>query len=149
MGLFNRKKKNAFDTLANVPHEHVWKDFPWYMVTDYSGVNQTAEYSVIEPYVCLTCGERKNVILDHTAWSHIKSDDREEEFAAVRKELGDKLKPRAVVEDMINDTVLVKNPNYVAMLEKIHGLPHPNVGTSMKNITQVVQPEKKVPRIEL
>ena len=149
MGLFNRKK-NVTPKLVEIPHEHVWKDFPWYMTVHYNGSNKTASYQVFEPYVCLTCGERKDVVLQEESWTNITGKEREEEYASVRHTLGDKLKPRAIVEDMINDTVLVKNPNYVAMLEKIHGLPHPNVGTSMQNVTPMpAAPEKKVPRIEL
>ena len=42
------------------------------------------------------------------------------------------LRPQAVVEDMINDILLVKDASHLDMIERLRGLPHRGVGTSSK-----------------
>lgn len=130
MGLFNRKKKQEELVIPEVPHEHIWKDMPWYMEIEYNGTQNTAKYEIIEPYICITCGERKNVVLEKQSWQNISSTDRDEEYEKIKKEYKKYLKPRAVVEDMINNILLVKDPERLAMLEEMRGIPHKNVGTS-------------------
>lgn len=135
MGIFNKKKKEQPKEdfkleIPQLPHEHVWKDMPWYMGTYYSGTNHTAGYKVVEPYICITCGERKNVVLEEMEWSNISSEDREKEYTAVRKRYKRYLKPRAIVEDMINNILLVKDPNYLDTVEVMRGTPHRRCGTS-------------------
>ena len=135
MGLFNRKKKVEEPKEIEItlpPHEHVWKDMPWYMITSWSGTKSTASYKIIEPYICITCGERKNVVLEEASWSNITPEAREEEYKATRKKYRRYLKPHAVVEDMINNIILVKDPERLELLEKLRGSPHRNVGTSSR-----------------
>lgn len=131
MGLFRRKKKSqtTFD-IPVIPHEHTWKDMPWYMDIRYNGQNKTAGYEIIEPYICVTCGERKNVKLEAEDWSGITVQEREKIYAKIRNKYKKYLKPRAVVEDMINNILLVKDPDYLDMVEKMRGLPHRRCGTS-------------------
>ena len=130
MGLFNRKKKQKELVIPNVPHEHTWKDMPWYMDVRYNGENKTAGYEIIEPYICVTCGERKNVRLESEDWSNISSQEREKIYSKIRNRYKKYLKPRAVVEDMINNILLVKDPDYLDMVEEMRGLPHRRCGTS-------------------
>lgn len=130
MGLFSRKKKQKDLIIPNVPHEHIWKDMPWYMEYGYNGGNKTAEYKIIEPYICVTCGERKNVTLEQETYTNISVDAREKIFRKVRNRYKNYMKPRAIVEDMINNIILVKDPQRLAMLEKMQGSPHKNCGTS-------------------
>lgn len=136
MGIFNRKKKKTEEEkefkleIPALPHEHVWKDMPWYMVERYNGSQHTAGYSIIEPYICITCGERKNKLLEEIDWSNIDADERQKEFSAIRKRYRKYLKPRAVVEDMINNILLVKDPDYLDTVEIMRGTPHRRCGTS-------------------
>jgi len=148
MGIFTRKKMTEYEPVfPELKHEHTWKDMPWYMETEYSSTEHTAQYEIIEPYICLTCGERKNVKLEGTRWTNITPDAREDEYAAVRKRYKKYLKPRAVVEDMINNILLVKDPDHLEMVENMRGTPHKRCGTSaeMKQIFQ----EKEHPTIEV
>ena len=130
MSLFSRKKKQKDLIIPNVPHEHTWKDMPWYMKVYYNGTDKIAGYEIIEPYICVTCGERKNVTLEKEDYSNIGVEEREDIFKKVRIRYKKYLKPRAVVEDMINNILLVKDPDYLDMVEEMRGLPHRRCGTS-------------------
>ena len=151
MGIFSRKKDISIPqyepVFPEIKHEHTWKDLPWYMEVEYSGTKNTAQYEIIEPYICITCGERKNVVLEKCAWQNITAKDRDEEFAKVQKKYKRYLKPRAVVEDMINNILLVKDPEHLEMVENLRGIPHKKCGTSAE-MKQVFQ-EKTYPTIEV
>lgn len=132
MKLFKRKKnKTAGEfVIPELPHQHVWKDMPWYMHTSYDGGKRTADYDIIEPYICITCGERKNVTLEHGDWGNITSEDRDKRYNKIRNKYKRYLKPQAVVEDMINNILLVKDPDYLDIIEVMRGTPHRKCGTS-------------------
>ena len=144
MGLFNRKKKEEpkdkldFD-IPKLPHKCIMKDLPWYMEVEYNGSEKWAEYRIIEPYICINgCGLRKNVVLEEERWLNIDSATRDEYYEKVRKQYKKYLKPRAVVEDMINNILLVKDPEYLDTVELMRGTPHRRCGTSaeMKRIDE-------------
>lgn len=145
MGIFSRKSKvteKNFE-LPTLPHEHVWKDLPWYMECHYSGKDMTADYKIVEPYICVTCGKRKDVCLERESWQNIDAKTRDEWYSKIRRRYKKYLKPRAVVEDMINNIILVKDANRLNMLERMQGLPHQNVGTSAEQ-QQVKETEFKI-----
>lgn len=130
---FKKKKeeqKQELSVIPEIPHQHVWKDMPWYMNVWYSGKSKTASYEIIEPYICITCGERKNVRLESDNWTNITSQEREKIYSQIRNRYKKYLKPRAVVEDMINNILLVKDPDYLDMIEEMRGSPHRKCGTS-------------------
>ena len=151
MGIFSRKKDTPIPqyqpVFPEIKHEHTWKDMPWYMEISYNTSNKTASYEIIEPYICVTCGERKDKILEKTSWTGISVKERDEEYEKVRKLYSKYLKPKAVVEDMINNILLVKDPEHLEMVENMRGTPHKRCGTSaeMKQIFE----EKKHPIIEV
>ena len=148
MNWFKKKKASVEPTeFPHLIHERVWKDMPWYMVVRYNGQYKTAGYSIIEPYICVTCGERKNTVLEEEEWSNIDAELREKKFNAVKKKYRKYLKPKAVVEDMINNILLVKDPEYLDMVEVMRGLPHRRCGTSaeMKRIDD----DTHQPRIDI
>lgn len=132
MGLFNRKKKveEKEIVIPEIPHEHTFKDMPWYMNTYYSEGEKSAKYEIYEPYICITCGERKNILLEERHWNGITPEQREKFYQRVRSRYKKYLKPRAIVEDMINNIILVKDAQRLNMIEKMYGFPHQNVGTS-------------------
>ena len=151
MGIFSRKKDIPIPqyqpVFPEIKHEHTWKDLPWYMEVEYSGTKNTAQYEIIEPYICITCGERKNIVLEKCAWQNISSTDRDEEYEKIKKKYKKYLKPRAVVEDMINNILLVKDPDHLEMVENMRGTPHKRCGTSAE-MKQTFE-EKKHPIIEV
>lgn len=132
--LFHKKKKvrtqDKEPIIPEIKHEHVWKDMPWYMGVYYNGCDKTAGYRIIEPYICITCGERKDITLEKEDYSNINADEREKIFRGIRNRYKKYLKPRAIVEDMINNILLVKDPKRLEMLEEMRGYPHKNVGSS-------------------
>lgn len=155
MGIFNRKKKTVTDSPAieipTLAHECTWKDMPWYMDVEYDGVQKTASYIIIEPYICIVCGKRKDVVLEKETWTNIDSETRNEYYTKIRKRYRKYLRPRAVVEDMINNILLVKDPTHLEHVEIMRGLPHRNVGTSaeMKQIFKTENESDKQPKIEV
>lgn len=149
MGWFSKKKEQNTMPSLTLIHSHVWKDFPWYMECAWQSQNKTAEYTIVEPYVCIVCGERKNVKLEHQFWTNINSDTRKQFYQEVKDKYKEFLKPRAIVEDMINNVTLVKDINHLRMMEEKLGLPHRDVGSSanMASLTKVQ--EKIAPKIEI
>ena len=143
MNWFKKKEKKTELELPQVVHEHTWKDMPWYMDVRFNGVHQTAGYEIIEPYICIICGERKNVKLESEDYSGIDAEARKKIFNQVRNKYKKYLKPRAVVEDMINNILLVQDANRLNMIEKIYGLPHQNVGTSSE-MNQTIETNFKI-----
>lgn len=147
MGLFNRKK----EITPKEVHECVMKDFPWYMEIHYNGSNKTASYEIIEPYVCISgCGKRIDKVLESDSWTNISANEREKEYNQIRQKYKKYLKPRAVVEDMINNVLLVKDPGRLELIERFYGLPHQRCGTSSIMPRQKTSTQKSdVPKIEL
>lgn len=136
MGLFGKKKKDApkdkldFD-IPTPPHQCIMKDMPWYMEVEYDGSKRWAQYKIIEPYICINgCGRRENVVLEHESWYGISTDTRDKYYNKIKNKYKKYLKPRAVVEDMINNILLVKDPGRLAMIEAMRGTPHSGCGTS-------------------
>ena len=129
MKLFRKKVSDVAPVIQH-EHEHTWKDFPWYMETAYSEANHSASVVIKEPYVCITCGERIDKTLEKIYWSSISAAEREKEYREIRKAYRNYLKPKAVVEDMIQDVLMVKDPAALEIIEKMQGLPHQGCGSS-------------------
>lgn len=98
MGIF--KKKQC---------EHKLRDFDWYLsiyeTNDFGG-QKDYTIRVIEPYVCILCGKRDDITL---ATYHVLGyeSDRNRKIAEIKAELGEKIKPRAIVEDAVYDAINV------------------------------------------
>ena len=100
---------------------HKYKDFPWYTDGKYDYNTKVLEVSVKEPYVCIHCGHRKDVVLDHFSrifYDFAEADKFYEDFQ--NSHYTDKMQPRIIVEDMINDMVLVDR-QYLDIYMKLHG----------------------------
>ena len=134
MGWFSKRirepEKEIEIEIKEPAHVHVWKDMPWYMIVEYNEANKEASYEIIEPYLCVTCGKRENKLLEKNVWNGISPEERDKIYKDVQKKYKAYLKPRAVVEDMINNILMVKDPGYLEMVEKMRGLPHSGCGTS-------------------
>lgn len=145
MGFFNRKKPRSIE-IPEIKHEHTWKDMPWYLTFSYNGETQRAEFEVIEPYVCIVCGERKDIQLDSENWSNISYKQYLSILDRLEKKYADYIKPRAVVEDMISDIKYVKDTEHLEMVERLLNTLYRGAGTSSKN--KIVSP-KQGPVIEV
>lgn len=114
MGIFNRKKK---EQIKQRVCNHKWKDFHWYLEATYFKDDGGFQIKVIEPYVCIYCKERKDVVL------------REQRTYCTRKEASEicdnweekyqeHLKDKALVEDEIHDMILV-DKEYLELYNKV------------------------------
>lgn len=87
--------------------DHKWKDFSWYDSTTYYEDNKVIRVDIYEPYVCCKCGKRDNRLLERV---DIYAENYQEACAKVESFLEkykDCMKPRAFLEDEINDFQLV------------------------------------------
>lgn len=141
MGLFSRKQKknNAWDnisdgegSLAPTPEKprecnHKWQDFPWYIEGQYYVDKHFYEFDIIEPYVCLLCHKRENKVLAHVARQG-NSDDADKMVAQLVKQYDGKVKHKAEVEDMIQDTIMI-DPGFLKYFYLMRGGHNPSVST--------------------
>lgn len=99
-------------------HKH--KDFPWYVaISEYEHGGYTHRYKVdvVEPYVCVHCGRRQNIVL--IQYSDIMSKGEADNIAERLKEkYSDHIQDRAIVEDMVNDAILV-DQQYLRFYEMV------------------------------
>ena len=97
--------------------DHKWRDFDWYI--EYCTRNNGVDYTITEPYLCIHCGERKNVILEK---GHIKLDDGDTEASIVSELINmyPKLRMKAIVEDEVHDAALVDR-EYLRIADYLRG----------------------------
>ena len=146
MGLFNRKKVMPQPIL----HEHTWKDMPWYIERTFDASENIGECKIIEPYICIVCGARKDVTLETYVWKDLHVAQRDLRVQAIMEKYKDYLRPKAVVEDMIHNILLVKDVHHLHMMEEKMGLPYQGVGTSDNTLApKTTQPTRTAPKIEL
>ena len=100
-----------------VPCQHKRRDFGWYM--EYSCNGNKFDYKIIEPYLCIHCGDRKNVTLDS---GRILLEDGETWADAViaLREKYPQICDKAVIEDEINDAILVDR-EYLRIADYLRG----------------------------
>jgi len=135
MSFFNRSKKEVPKDFIPPPLsppkkcEHKFQDFPWYIEGEESG-NDTYGFSpwyhlaIKEPYVCIYCGERHDKVL----WEIKRYGSHKEAIQAldeINKEFKDRIKHRAIIEDMINDMKLV-DPQYLQYYHMLQGTKDPS-----------------------
>lgn len=99
---------------------HKYKDFPWYMQSAYYSNERRIRATITEPFVCLLCKDRKDLVLmqyDSIERSREVADEwLDKEIESFR----DKILPKAVVEDMIADMQLVDH-EFLKYYEMMHG----------------------------
>lgn len=86
---------------------HKYKDFPWYVETTHWSGSRECEVKVVEPFVCVLCKQRKNVVLQTLTRNNYCWKDALKFSARIEKEYEQYCKPRPVVEDMIADMQLI------------------------------------------
>jgi len=105
--------------------EHKWKDFDWYLPTNIEKISQykyVLRYSMVEPYVCIHCHERKNITLESSSITFAGQDAYRDlnKFIESLTQRYPKIKDRAVVEDAVNDEQLVDR-EYIRIAEWLRG----------------------------
>ncbi len=106
--------------------QHKWTDIKdddgndlWYMeVSVYNDGDY--KYEVVEPYVCIHCKERKDVVLEKRSWHVDSVNDAWNELKKIRKKYP-QIKDRAIVENAINDLQLVDR-HYLRIAANVMGV---------------------------
>ena len=95
--MWKRKKKEC---------QHKYKDFDWYIISNYYIDSHILKVRIMEPYVCIFCGNRIDKEL-HAYKTVCNREEIDEKVNTFIKPYQSKLKERAFVEDEINDFILV------------------------------------------
>lgn len=105
------------------PCKHKYRDFPWYL--DGTVKDNTVRYTshktwtvkILEPYVCVHCGHRKDICLaTYSGYGEDSEKDALERMRFLEARYPEQLKDRPVVEDMIMDMQLVDR-EYLEMMD--------------------------------
>ena len=113
------KKSKSTDKPVEFKCNHKWQDFPWYMQATYYAGTREFEIKLIEPYVCVHCKERKDVVLHRVERENYSWDDAEKLVDECWEKYGQYCKDRPIIEDMINDMQLVDR-QYLEILKSLH-----------------------------
>lgn len=124
MWFFNKNKNNnSIPFVAPAEkHEHKWRDFSWYQISKWR--DGYYDVYIYEPYVCVTCKERKNVELLHEC-GYCTFKNFNDVIKRILSPYANRLKPRAVVEDEVNDAILV-DKEFVDAWDKLHKMNEDN-----------------------
>ena len=106
---------------------HTWKDFPWYMTYEfnppsYQSFDQRGKLKIriIEPYVCAHCHKRMDISLTEIEVTNVKENEIEKYVKETISQYKGKIRPMAIVEDMIQDFIYVDREK-LDILEKLRG----------------------------
>ena len=148
MGFFNRSKKEPAKQYVPAPPspkkcEHKFQDFPWYIEgEENSGISTGVPWyrlTIKEPYVCIYCGERQDKILwEITRYGNHR--EAVESLDSINEEFKDRIKHRAIIEDMINDMKLV-DPQYLQYYHMLQGTKDPSTSRLYE---EEIKPKLKV-----
>lgn len=99
--------------------QHRWRDYDWYLLYETSKNGMLFKYEIVEPYVCIHCGERKNVSLEKGT-IELQNGETCESIQMKFMKRYPKLKDKPVVEDEINDAILVDR-EYLRIADYLRG----------------------------
>ena len=115
---FKKKKEVKARVLPPKKCEHKYKDFDWYVTSNYYLNTNILKVEIIEPYVCIFCGNRIDKEL-HTYATVCDKDKINKKVKDFIEPYQSKLKERAFIEDEINDFILV-DKDYIEAYMLIH-----------------------------
>ena len=98
---------------------HTWKDFPPYLEYDYK-YSDICHIKIIESYVCICCKKRVDEVIGNRTVISYSEGRFFKEVTRMKNEYKELLKPRAIVEDMIHDTIYVDRDKLEAW-DRLHG----------------------------
>ena len=98
INIFKRKPKEC---------KHKYKDFPWFIALerDERSILERYRLKVVEPYVCLLCKKRTDVVLSCVV--NVDMDNMNDKIKELKDRYKGKIEERAIVEDMVSDCQLV------------------------------------------
>lgn len=117
--LKRRKHQKSGASPPLPPCKHVWKDFPWYIEGVYDLDYNAETITIYEPYVCVHCKERKDVILLKVNRYVENRKEGSKILGGYIDEFKSYLVSRPIVEDMINDFIYVDREK-LELLENLY-----------------------------
>ena len=109
--LDKNKNEERHPTPQSSSCQHKFQDFPWYIESNMSTGNYQIQnclvYKLIEPYVCIYCGERRDIILEQREIKGYSKSDMKKILDNLQETYSERIKPKPIIEDMINDLKLV------------------------------------------
>ena len=125
-------KKKRVEEPKEKECQHKFKDFDWYCEAIYDGTAEHFEAYIYEPYVCIFCGERKDIELVKAYSSNVHSLEEAKNLKKSFEEpYRDRLRDRAFIEDEIQDMILVDR-QYIDIYEKLHGNQSKDIKLTLK-----------------
>lgn len=120
MGFFNWGKKQTIEAKPiEFKCNHKWKDFPWYITALYYEDTHAFDLKIIEPYVCIHCKERKDIVLHSVSRANFSWKQASTLLEECEEKYGEFCQPRPIVEDMIHDMQLVDR-QYLEIAESLY-----------------------------
>lgn len=125
--MFKKKKKREAPVIEQKPITfefkcpHTWQDFDWYIKSQYG--NNTVTIQLYEPYVCISCKERMDKLLEQKTFPNIKSlAEAEQIIKSYVEQYGGRIKPKPIVEDQVNDFQFIDR-HFLEVVKRIYHLP--------------------------
>ena len=149
MRIFNKIKNKNSDDLPIISAQklrnecnHKFQDFPWYLdyeiITRYYSSENRLTYDLIEPYVCIHCGLRKDKILEHKVIIGKAPEAMNRIIQKIEKQYHDRIKPKPIVEDMINDLQLV-DVEHLRWYHYLNGTQDPSTSREQNTISNNIK----------
>lgn len=108
----------SFETDPALECQHKWRDYDWILLYHTSNAGKNFCYEIVEPYVCIHCGKRKDVTLENGVIA--VGDATSNSIYENLKKQYPKIKDRPIVEDEINDAILVDR-EYLRIADYLRG----------------------------
>lgn len=133
-----KKKKQPIVSSQEYKCKHLWKDFGFFYKSDYWPGDRYGEIKVYEPYVCIFCKERKNILLATLEYNHTSLEAMTVNEEEVSKKYN--IKDRVLLEDEINDFQLVNREALeLAVKLKIGNVADSNNKKTVANVPTVLK----------
>ena len=150
MGFFI-KKKNLPEVISDtekllskeeVKCEHKFQDFPWYIdyqiyIGDFQLRNKLT-YEIKEPYVCIHCGFRQDKVLERKVITGKSKNEMDKILQKVEEQYSDRIKPKPIIEDMVNDFQLV-DIEHLRWYHYLNGTEDPSTSRSKNQVSSDIK----------
>ncbi len=113
---FRKKKEEPQMPVQPPVCHHKYRDFNWYLTAEHNRDTDWYHVCIFEPYVCILCKHREDKLLfEISGFGRKRCSDVVDEM----ENNYPKLRPRAEIEDEIND-MLMLDPYYLDAYYKLH-----------------------------
>ena len=119
--MFWFKKKKEKNKTVEMPQvcNHKYRDFNWYIDATYYNDTEEFNYKIVEPFICIHCGHRKDIVLVEKSKMFDSYENALNEYDKLQEQYKEHLKDRALLEDEIADMQLVDR-EYLKIIDMLH-----------------------------